>query len=316
MIQYKFFVNLCYSLLPKCIKQKIHDKQEDKKIARQLEVLKTKISKEEIDAVFDKLNLDCDVIVHSSLTDLGRIEGNLKPIVNRLEKDVISKGHTVLCPAIPVKGSTLDYLKSIKEFDAETAPNAMGVISKYYQKLEPSKRSLSPTHSVVACGKDSGAYTDSHHLDVTPFAEHSPYMKLVLSKGKVLLFGAQWKSLTICHVVEDMLGDDYPVKVYNRKPVRLKVRRGGEIVYDGLYKAHNKWCGLSRGLNVNFHFRDLESTKIIPLGCGNVSLLDARDITLRQLEYLKKGMTLYGHRRISDNCLKKTEEWITRLNSL
>lgn len=308
---------IVFACLPPSVKVRFRRNVEKKKIQRQREIFKTIVSEAEIDSLFKDLAIDADIMIHSSLNDLGRIEGNMKHIAKNLQHSVIDKGHTVLCPAMAIKGSSLDYLKANSIFDVCTAGNAMGTVSRYYDSLSDSLRSLSPTHSVVAYGKGAEYYTSRHHLDETPFTENSPYFKLIINKGKVLMLGAQLKSLTVCHVVEDLMGKDYPINVYSRNsfPIVLKDKLGEE--FRGSFKAHNKFGGILRdGVKFTSSFVDLPSTKRIPVGCGNVYLLDARDITVNQLEMLKKGITPYGKLWVSKACIEKANKWITTLSSL
>lgn len=308
---------IIFSCLPSFAQNRLTRNVEKKKIQRQRELFKTIVSEAEIEGLFKNLSIDADVMIHSSLNDLGRIEGNMKHISRIIQSCIIDKGYTVICPAMAVKGSSLEYLKANAVFDVKTAGNAMGAVSRYYDSLCDSCRSLSPTHSVVAYGKGAEQYTAEHHLDETPFTENSPYFKLIINKGKVLMLGAQLKSLTICHVVEDLMGKDYPINVYSRKsfPITLKDKSGLE--YRGSFRAHNKFGGLLRdGVKFTSSFRDLPSTKRIPVGCGEVYLLDARDITVHQLEMLKKGITPYGKLRVSNACIEKADKWITTLSSL
>ena len=143
-----YIKSLFFQLIPRTLKNKILAHFENKKIEHWQECFKTKVSREEVDELFSRMALDSDVMIHSSLPDIGNIK--LKHVTDNLKKFVLDSGHTILCPALPIKGSSFDYLKSIKEFDVRTAPNAMGTVSSFYGRQEEARRSMSPTHSVVA----------------------------------------------------------------------------------------------------------------------------------------------------------------------
>ena len=280
------------------------------------ECFKTKVSREEVDNLFSRMELNSDIMIHSSLPDIGNIK--LKHITDDLKTHVLDKGFTDLCPALPVKGSSLDYLISIKEFDVRTAPNAMGAISCYYGRQKDSKRSLSPTHSVIAYGDKADYYTREHHLSETPFTEKSPYYKLMINNGKILMFGASLKNLTFNHVIEDMIGEEtFPVQVYDPRRFEIDLIDESGIRNRGHFRAHSLKSGRMRDSEELMKIvRNLPSTRILPIGCGEVLVLDAKDVCICLLSQLKNGLTTMGHRHISENCRMKTDYWIDYLHQL
>ena len=307
---------IAFQLAPKAIKDKVIAHFDRKKEEHWKECYKVKVSQEQVDALFSELALNSDVMVHSSLPDIGNIK--LRYVVDNLKRSVIDSGHTVLCPAIPVKGSTLDYLKSIKEFDVRTASNAMGAISCYYGRQEGSKRSLSPTHSVIAFGNKAEEYTNEHHLSETPFSEKSPYHKLILQGGKILLFGSSMKNFTFIRVVDDMIGEEcYPVKVYDPHRFEISLIDESGEKRKGTFRTHSHRSGRMLDTHILMaRVRRLPSTKVFPLGCSEVVLTDARDVALCLLESLKDGETVMGHKRVSEECKKKADYWIDYIKTL
>jgi aminoglycoside 3-N-acetyltransferase len=308
--------NIAFDLAPGFVKDKARAYVENRKIAHWQECFKTKVSQEQVEELFSCLGLDSDVMIHSSLPDIGNIK--LKHVTECLKKHVLDKGHTILCPALPIKGSTLYYLKSIKEFDVRTAPNAMGTISCYYGRQQGAIRSLSPTHSVIALGDKAGYYTAEHHLSETPFTEKSPYYRLIGNKGKILMFGASLKNLTFNHVIEDMIGEDsFPVKVYDPHRFDIELVDESGTRTSGRFRAHSHRSGRMRDSEELMEMvRNLPSTKVLPIGCGEVLLLDAKDVCLLLLTGLKDGLTTMGHRRVSEECKRKADCWIDYIGKI
>lgn len=305
-----------FQLAPKPVKEKLLAYNENKKVAYWQECFKTKVSREEVDGVFAMLDLRSDVMVHSSLPDIGDIR--LAHITDNLKKYVLDTGHTVLCPALTVKGSSYDYLSSLKEFDVRTAPNAMGKISRYYGRQSGARRSMSPTHSVIAVGDRAVYYTEDHHKSETPFTEGSPYFKLILNYGKILMFGAGLSHLTFGHVLEDMIGeDDFPVHVYDTHRFEVDLIDADGVRTKGTFRAHSHRSGRKRdSAELMDKVRHLPSTKVMGLGCGEVILLDTRDVILCMLTQLKSGLTTMGHRRVSEGCRQKADYWIRQIEQL
>ena len=307
---------LAFQLAPKSVREKILAYVEENKTAYWQECFKTKVSQEEVDALFSQLKLNSDVMIHSSLPDIGDIK--LKHITDNLKKYVTDAGHTILCPAIPVKGSTLDYLKSIKEFDIRSAPNAMGKVSRYYGRQSGAKRSMSPTHSVIAVGEKASYYTEDHHLSETPFSENSPYFKLIIQGGKILMIGATLSHLTFGHVLEDLIGEeDYPQRIYDPHRFEIDVINEEGVRIKGVFRAHSHKSGRRRdSAEIMGIIRGLPTTKVMTLGCGEVLLLDARDVMLCLLGQLKLGLTTMGRQKVSLACKERADGWIRFVSAL
>ena len=313
----KQLVNIAWVCMPKGIQTKVQEKHAAKAAEREMEIYASNdVTEQDVAEAFAALGIEGDGIVHSWLIQSGNIKGKHKPIVKALQEHVLDKGNTVLAIGIPVKGSTEEWLRSITRFDKD-APIAMGVISTYYAKQEGACRSLNPTHSVVAYGPLAEEYTDEHHLDKTPFTEKSPYYKLLERNGGVLMVGAGIKHLTLAHIVEDMLGDLYPQRVYGRKEYPVDIYRGEECIYHGTYMAHSRWSGVLRVSDyVHSRIKALPSTKVVKLGGAEVLYINARDAVICELEELKKGNSIYGYRRINKECRERIDYWIERIKGM
>lgn len=309
--------NIVWICTPELIQNRVLKKHADKAAKQEMErFLSTIVSEQEIAAAFASLGIHGDVMVHSSLVHIGNIKGKHKPIVKALQEHVLDKGNTLLAIAIPVKGSTEEYLQTINHFDQD-APIAMGVISTYFAKQEGALRSLNPTHSVVAFGPRAEEYTAMHHLDKTPFTVKSPYYKLLEHNGGVLMIGAAIKHLTLCHIVEDMLGDLYPQRVYGKKEYALDIYRDEKCIYNGHYKAHSKWGGALRVPDyVQSCIKKLHSTKVVKLGGAELLYINARDAVICELEELRKGNSIYGFRYINSECKERIDYWIKQINEM
>ena len=312
-----FVVRLAYFLLPKVIKNIVLLYQQNKTVQKGRIRQKYKVSKQYLNSVFEGLDLDADVFVHSSLMEIGKVEGGYKCLVELLNKNVIQCNHTLLFSALPAKGSSEDYIKSISCFDIRTASVAMGVINDYYSMLPNAVRSMSPTHSVVAVGGNAEYYVNEHHLSEVPFDENSPYFRIVKNNGKILMLGAGLKHLTLIHVVEDLLGSDFPSRIYTKQLFMVDVinKSGNEIKCK--FRAHSKYRGLFRDVTeITNKIRLLPSTKILPLGASEIILMDAVDVVISLLLSLKNGVSAYGRCKLSAKGLEKANYWIDYFNKI
>jgi len=311
------FVNLIFFLSPKYIKNYLRRINETKIIKEAKERLKVKVTNEYLIEIFDSSHINSDLFVHTSIMNIGKIQGGYKEIVKLLNKNILEKNFTLLFSALAFKGSSIDYLKEIKIFDIRKAPVATGVINEYYSQLAIAERSLSPTHSVVAIGLKAEYYTKKHHLSETPFNENSPYFKIAQNKGKILMFGAGLNHLTFIHVIEDLLGSDFPFKVYSGKKYKIELINKTGTHSFGYFKAHNSFMGIFRNTDIITNpLRLLPTTRIFKLGCSEYILLDARDVIVSLLETLQDGKTAYGKVKLTIKAKEKTKYWITYFKSL
>ena len=143
------------------------------------------------------------VIVHSSLKSMGYVEGGADTVIDALIEVVGADGN-VMFPALSWTPCTTTL-----KFDAKETPSCIGYISNVFRKREGVLRSLHPTHSVCAFGKDAVELTKDHKLDDTPVGPNSPYRKMMDYNGKILMLGCGTKPNTFMHGVEEVGGATY-----------------------------------------------------------------------------------------------------------
>lgn len=280
------------SWIKKYIEKKANKKQLEDGILR---YKKFKIKKEEVIEVLDKIDFNHDIMLHTSMLNLGHISGGTKFVTDELLSRMKATDHTLLVSALPYFGAFADYLHEGMIFDTRTAPVAMGEINSRISKLPEALRSCHPTHSVVAVGKDAHYYTSTHHFDITPFGKGSPYYKIIKNRGKILLFGATMNNLTMVHAIEDALGDKHPVKdIYSKKIFNIDcITQTGEPV-TVVTPYHNTWRSIFRrdimledGLSKGYISR-------FKLGDGYVIVVDAYLYAVNYLKKMKQGQDQHG----------------------
>lgn len=267
-----------------------------------------KISKQELEDKINSLNIDSDVMLHTSMMNVGRFQGGVKFVTETIINKVDISKHTLLVSALPFRGSFKNYLEEKPVFDVKRSPIAMGAINERIAEMPNAQRSIHPTHSVVAIGKNADKYVYEHHLDKTPFGPHSPYYKLLENRGKLLLLGAKLNNLTFVHIIEDMLGDTFPYKYYETKRYLIDCIDENGSVIKVETPCHNVRLGTRRNLNV-FYGRLVEEKiiKPIPLGDSEIILLDAYKFTLFYLCQLEKGFSSYGKHKVTKELINKIE---------
>lgn len=161
------------------------------------------------------------VLVHSSLSKIGYVEGGATTVIRALLASLGETG-TLLMPSFPATGRNKDYLESCPHFDVRQTPSSMGMISEEFRKMPGILRSLHPTDPVCATGPLAAYYTNTHFGQSTPYNEHSPFRKLIEKKGKILMLGTTLNgACTSLHTLEDAVTFPYPV--YDRKTYHVKL---------------------------------------------------------------------------------------------
>ena len=240
------------------------------------------------------------VLVHSSLSSLGYVEGGADTVVDALLA-VIAPGGTLAMPSFPLKGSMLDYVQSRVVFDVRTTPSRMGKITGIFRQREGVLRSLHPTHSIAALGPDAKRLTEGHARCPTPFGPGSPFVRLIELGGKILCLGVEIAYITSYHALED-LTPDFPEPVYVEGSFSCPV-----VGYDGkpitvVTRAHNPAVAARRIERRPEKLREvkelLREESVLSegrVGKANAFLLDAGKMNeVLDMFLREKGGTIYA----------------------
>jgi len=115
---------------------------------------KTHVSKEDIKSGLRQLGLKPGalVMVHSSLSSFGYVEGGAETVINALLETVGPEG-TVMVPTYSINRRRLDTgEEEFLPYDAEKTPVWTGTIPETFRKRTEAIRSANSTHSLAAIG--------------------------------------------------------------------------------------------------------------------------------------------------------------------
>jgi aminoglycoside 3-N-acetyltransferase len=90
-------------------------------------------------------------------------------------------------------------------FYVEDSPSCVGILSELFRKRPGVSRSLHPTHSVAAIGKDAQEFVKGDELCDTPCARNSSLGKLLDRKADIMLLGVDLRRNTFIHGVEEWM---------------------------------------------------------------------------------------------------------------
>lgn len=144
------------------------------------------------------------LLIHSSLRSLGRLERGAQSVIEAF-LEVLGGQGTLLMPALTYEYATPQN----PVFSSKDTKACVGALPEAFRAYPGTVRSLHPTHSVCANGKDAKALTESHIKDTTPVGPNSPFRLLRENGGKILMLGCGLRPNTSMHGVEELVVPPY-----------------------------------------------------------------------------------------------------------
>lgn len=137
------------------------------------------------------------LMVHSSMKSMGDVEGGADTVIESFISYM--EAGLLLFPTHTWKQMGRDYLI----FNPLTEPACVGLLPNLFMKYPGVVRSLHPTHSVAAKGKDAKLYIADDRWVHTPCPRNGSFGKLYDRGAKILFLGASLKCNTYIHSVEE-----------------------------------------------------------------------------------------------------------------
>jgi len=176
------------------------------------------VTKEFLIAEFKKLGLvpGMEVLVHSSLSSFGYVEGGADSVIDALLTCLGPEG-TLMMPSFNHGDFVVDGIV----FDVHKTPSKSGKITDTFWRRDGVYRSLAATHPFAAAGKNAVAFLENH-AETSPMGVGSPIDLLRRAGGYVLLLGVNYTTNSFHHHVEELegapcipLSEPYPIKGYD-----------------------------------------------------------------------------------------------------
>lgn len=238
------------------------------------------------------------ILVHSSLTSLGYVEGGADTVIDALLEAVGSKG-TILMPTYSPNGFLVDWVKTNPLFDPNNSSSQTGKITEVFRLRKGVLRSRHPTHSVAAIGHYAYYLLKDHEKSQTHCGKTSPFYKLIELNGYILTLGSKFGQVTSFHVIEDLI-DNFPIKVYLKELVSLRYLDEKGIEHISVQKLNNPVMARTR-IDVNkkkeneiYNYclgRGFVRTGKV--GKATCHLIEARGLEKVLEELLALGITIY-----------------------
>lgn len=184
------------------------------------------------------------LLIHSSMKSIGNVSGGADTVLDTLMEYFREDGLLVF--------PTLSYRwinENNNRFDVKNTPACTGILPELFRQRQGVIRSLHPTHSVAAFGRDAATFTAGHENADTPAPIGSPWWKLLQRKGKIMFIGTTINCNTFLHGVDEWI---------NHPGILTETTQKIEIVdYNGnIITTHQHRHALGR----NAYYESLENT--------------------------------------------------------
>jgi aminoglycoside 3-N-acetyltransferase len=161
------------------------------------------------------------ILVHSSLSRFGYVEGGADAVIDAL-LDAVAPGGTVA--VVTLTHGAVNASQPV--FDHRTTPSSVGRIPETFRLRPEALRSLHPTHSCAAIGPRSEELLRDHERDITPCGGRSPYQRLMRWGGKIVFLGIGLGVNTSFHAMEELACVPW---VFDRFEAVSTVGRDGQL---------------------------------------------------------------------------------------
>jgi aminoglycoside 3-N-acetyltransferase len=234
------------------------------------------------------------LLVHSSLSKIGFVEGGPQAVIDALLAAVSDSGH-VLMPNSPNAGYQLEYIRQLDVFDVANSPSALGIITELFRQHPKALRSVSATEPVSCIGPNAIDFVNEHLGEETPYTSKSPFYKVAAAGGKILYIGVTLANAgTSLHLLEDAV-TQFKFPVYYPELFSVKVKLATGEVKTVQTRVHNpEWSAKRRCDELIPLFEQKGAFQKVMIGNAPTLLVDAqRMLEVMISEYEQRGVTMY-----------------------
>lgn len=168
------------------------------------------------------------LMAHASWLPHNGFRGRPVDMIRALQAVIGDDGLLVMPSLTYQNESSKDFLARGGVVDIRRSPSQMGLLTEVFRRGKTVRRSLSPTHPLLAWGKRADWLLAGHEQALEPFGRQSPFARLVELNGKILTIDAPFSTITFTHFLEDRIAPQLPFPLYEAEPLT-----GVVIDYDG-----------------------------------------------------------------------------------
>jgi aminoglycoside 3-N-acetyltransferase len=239
------------------------------------------------------------LLVHSSAKSVGECENRADTILDAFIEYM--KDGLLIFPT-----HTWEYISWWKKFDENgfpigknniyvpaEMPSCVGLLTNLFMKREGVLRSLHPTHSVAALGKDAAEFISGEELARTPCPRSGCYGKLYDRGAQILFMGCKLSRNTYLHGVEEW--NNIPDRL-TEKPQELYIKLDGELIPCPQLRHHFSGGDVSENyIKAESVFIEKGAAAYCKIGSAHSVLCDAVKMADIITEYLKVKPDLFSN---------------------
>lgn len=176
--------------------------------------------------ILDLKNMNIDpkgtLMIHSSMKAIGDVEGGADTVLDALI-------HYMRDGLLVLPTHTWESINEENSiYDSRTDPSCVGLLTNVFLKRPGVLRSLHPTHSVAALGRDAGEYISGEETACTPCPKDGCWGRLYSRNATILFIGCRFNRNTYLHSVEE----------WNNIPDRLSKGTSEMFIVDSKGNKH------------------------------------------------------------------------------
>jgi Aminoglycoside N3''-acetyltransferase len=143
------------------------------------------------------------LLIHSSMKSIGAVDGGADAVLDAfIEYLVLDGGGLLVFPT----HTWATVPKDTDTYDPASTPSCVGLLTNLFMKRANTFRSLNPTHSIAAMGRDAEEYVKGEEKFPTPLGRGGCWHRLIERKAKILFIGCPLSKNTFIHGVEEWCG--------------------------------------------------------------------------------------------------------------
>lgn len=143
------------------------------------------------------------LLIHSSMKSIGAVEGGADTVLDAFIEYLVIDGDGLLI--FPTHTWNV-VPKETDTYDPAATPSCVGILTNILMKRQNAFRSLNPTHSIAAMGRDAEEYVKGEEKFPTPLGRGGCWHRLIERKAKILFIGCPLSKNTFIHGIEEWCG--------------------------------------------------------------------------------------------------------------
>ena len=213
------------------------------------------------------------IMVHSSMKSIGEVDGGADTVVDAFME--YFKDGLFMTPTHTWAQMSEEYAT----FDPETEPACVGIIPNIFRQRKGVVRSLHPTHSIAAYGKNAEEYIKGEENATSPCPPGGCWDRLREEDAVILLLGVTHKRNTYIHSIDEVL--DIPDRLTKDPTLMHIVMPDGSRKDVQMYRHYNS--KVANWISEQFDklipaFEALGATKSVKFGDADCILCKARKV--------------------------------------